>query len=56
MFKKNYNYNDFKIPTKHEEYLQLYPVKKMDQLMWRSRARSRTKCTSYSLGAVRGVQ
>ena len=25
-----------------------YPVKKMDQSMWRSRARSRTKSTSHS--------
>ena len=31
-------------------------MKKMDQSMWRSHARSRTKSTSRSLGAVRGVQ
>ena len=28
----------------------------MDQSMWRSREQSRTKRTSRSLGAVRGVQ
>ena len=31
-------------------------MKKMNQSMWRSRARSLTKSTSRSLGAVRGVQ
>ena len=40
------------ICCKHEEYSQLYPVKKMDQSMWRSHARSRTKSTSRSLSAV----
>ena len=40
------------MPLNKKNINKFYPVKKMDQSMWRSRARSRTKSTSRSLGAV----
>ena len=50
------NVNGFKISLNMKNINNFTQWKKMDQSMWRSRAWSRTKSTSRSLGAVRGVQ